>query len=111
MGTDLNPLIRDLFKRIIDSRNIMSLFKYQRLDSKAAPVFIQAAALPCQAQEIIKKMIPCCYYLYPGTHGDKSRHAEPTLIETSCIRITQFYGRREKPFEPNRSWITCGVAR
>jgi len=36
----LDPLVKDFFVRIIDSRNIISLYKYLRLGPKTAPSFI-----------------------------------------------------------------------
>jgi hypothetical protein len=93
MSMDLNPVIRDLFKRIIDSRNIMSLFKYQRLNSKAAPVFIPGGSITVdRLQDIIKKdNILAVTTLIRELTGIKADTPNPTLIERSLYKgITQF---------------------
>lgn len=41
MQERLHPLMRMLFKRLIDSRNLMSTYKYLRLDLKALPSFVE----------------------------------------------------------------------
>jgi len=38
--TKLHPLMKEFFVRIIDSRNILSLYKFLRLNPKTAPAFI-----------------------------------------------------------------------
>ena len=102
MGTDLNPLIRDLFCRIIDSRNIMSVFKYQRLNSKAAPVFIPGGSITVtRLQEIIKKDdIFAVTNLIRELTGIKADTPNPTLVESSLYKgITRFLRKRGKhPF-------------
>ncbi|HUI67279.1 MAG TPA: V-type ATPase subunit [Nitrospirota bacterium] len=116
MGTDLNPLIRDLFSRIIDSRNIMSLFKYQRLNSKAAPVFIPGGSIAvARLQEIIKKDdISAVSNLIRELAGIKADTPNPTLIESSLYKgITQFLRKRGKnPFgaEPIMDYLwRCSI--
>lgn len=116
MSTELNPLIRDLFKRIIDSRNIMSLFKYQRLDSEAAPVFIPGGSIAvARLKEIIKKdetfAVPTLIRELTGIKTDKP---DPTLIEGSLYKgITQFLRKKGKhPFgaEPIMDYLwRCSI--
>jgi vacuolar-type H+-ATPase subunit C/Vma6 len=102
MSTDLNPLIRDLFSRIIDSRNIMSLFKYQRLNSKTAPVFIPGGSIAVDRfKEIVKKDdIFAVTSLIRELTGIKADKPNPTLIESSLYKgITQFLRKTGKhPF-------------
>ncbi len=102
MSTDLNHLIRDFFSRIIDSRNIMSLFKYQRLNSKTAPVFIPGGSLTlARFQEIVKSDdIFAVTTLIRELTGIKVDKPDPTLIESSLYKgITQFLRRTGKhPF-------------
>jgi hypothetical protein len=116
MGTDLNPLIRDLFCRIIDSRNIMGLFKYQRLNSKAAPVFIPGGSIALdRLQEIIKKGdIFAVTILIREITGIKSDTPNPTLIESSLYKgITKFLRKKGKhPFgaEPIMDYLwRCSI--
>jgi vacuolar-type H+-ATPase subunit C/Vma6 len=116
MGTDLDPLIRDLFCHIIDSRNIMSLFKYQRLNSKAAPVFIPGCSINvARFQEILKKDdIFAVTALIRELTGIRADTPDPTLIETSLYRgITQFLRKRGKhPFgaEPIMDYLwRCSI--
>jgi vacuolar-type H+-ATPase subunit C/Vma6 len=102
MGSDLNPLIHDLFSRIIDSRNIMSLFKYQRLNSKAVPVFITGGSITvARLQEIIKKDdVFAVTALIRELTGIKADTPSPTLIESSLYKgITKFLRKTGKhPF-------------
>ncbi len=102
MGTDLNPLIRDFFSHIIDSRNIMSLFKYQRLNSKIAPVIIPGGSIAvARIQEIIKKDdIFAVTSLIRELTGIKAEKPDPTLVEASLYKgITQFLRKTGKnPF-------------
>jgi vacuolar-type H+-ATPase subunit C/Vma6 len=116
MSTDLNPLIHDFFSRIIDSRNIMSLFKYQRLNSKAAPVFILGGSIAvARFQEIIKKDdIFAVTNLIRELTGIKADAPSPTLIESSLYKgITQFLRKRGKhPFgaEPIMDYLwRCSI--
>ncbi|HYQ48378.1 MAG TPA: V-type ATPase subunit [Thermodesulfovibrionales bacterium] len=116
MGTDLHPLIRDLFKRIIDSRNIMSLFKYQRLDSKAAPVFIPGGSITvARLQEIIKKGDTFAVTtLIRELTGIKADTPNPTQIESSLYKgITKFLRKTGKhPFgaEPIMDYLwRCSI--
>ena len=102
MGSDLNPLIRDFFSRIIDSRNIMSLFKYQRLESKAVPVFIPGGSITVpRLLEIIKKDdVFAVTALIRELTGIKADTPNPTLIESSLYKgITKFLRKTGKhPF-------------
>jgi len=116
MGTDLNPLIRDLFSRIIDSRNVMSLFKYQRLNSNRAPVFIPGGSIAvARFKEIIKKDdIFAVTILIRELTGIKVDTPSPTLIEISLYKgITQFLRKRGKhPFgaEPIMDYLwRCSI--
>lgn len=45
INTGLHPVIRTFFVRIIDSRNIMSLYKYLRLNAKKIPFFISGGSI------------------------------------------------------------------
>jgi vacuolar-type H+-ATPase subunit C/Vma6 len=102
MNTNLNPLIRDLFSRITDSRNIMSLFKYQRLNSKTEPIFIPGGSIAVdRLQEIVKKDdIFAVTALIRELTGIKAERPDPTLIEVSLYKgITRFLRRTGKdPF-------------
>jgi len=116
MDTDLNPLIRDFFKRIIDSRNVMSLFKYQRLNSKAAPVFIPGGSISVdRLQESIKKDdIFAVTALVRELTGIKADTPNPTLVESSLYEgITRFLRRAGKhPFgaEPIMDYLwRCSI--
>jgi vacuolar-type H+-ATPase subunit C/Vma6 len=42
----LHPLVRDFFIRIIDARNIISLYKYLRMNMTAALTFIPGGTIP-----------------------------------------------------------------
>jgi vacuolar-type H+-ATPase subunit C/Vma6 len=41
----LHPLMKDFFVRIIDSRNILALYKFLRLNPKAVPTFIPGGSI------------------------------------------------------------------
>ena len=102
MGTDLDPVIRGFFSRIIDSRNIMSLFKYQRLDSKTKPFFIPSGSIAvARLQEIIENGdVFAVTSLIREVTGIKAERPDPTLIEGSLYKgITRFLQKTGKsPF-------------
>ncbi len=96
IDTDLDPLIRDFFSRIIDSRNIMSLFKYQRLNSKTMPIFISGGSIPVsRLQKIVKEDdIFAVTALIRELTGMKVDKPDPVLIESSLYKgITKFLRR------------------
>lgn len=53
MQERLQPLMKMLFMRLIDSRNIMSIYKFLRLDSKALPSFIEGGNVPTERHKEI----------------------------------------------------------
>ncbi|HEY6009993.1 MAG TPA: V-type ATPase subunit, partial [Nitrospirota bacterium] len=46
VSTGLHPLIRTFFTRVIDSRNIMGLFKYTGMEFSALPTFLNNGSIP-----------------------------------------------------------------
>jgi vacuolar-type H+-ATPase subunit C/Vma6 len=42
----IHPLMKMFFMRLIDSRNIMGIYKFLKLDSKALPSFIEGGTVP-----------------------------------------------------------------
>jgi vacuolar-type H+-ATPase subunit C/Vma6 len=42
----LHPIMKTFFVRLIDARNIMSVYKYLRLEKRATPLFIKGGTVP-----------------------------------------------------------------
>ncbi len=93
MSTNLNPIMREFFSRIIDSRNIISLFKYQHLNSAVLPVFLPGGSIPvARLEEIVRKDdLVAVGALVRERTGIKVDQPNPTVIETSLYRgITRY---------------------
>ncbi len=86
---ELHPLMKEFFVRIIDSRNILSLFKFLRLHPKSVPIFIPLGGIgEAVFAEIIKENdIPRLYRL-AGLKGESPGQA--TLEGTLYRKMTAF---------------------
>ncbi len=49
----LHPLMKQFFRHLIDSRNIMSAYKYLRIEKRAAPAFIPGGTIPVERLEAV----------------------------------------------------------
>lgn len=91
-----HPLIRDFFIRIIDSRNIIALYKHLRWEMKVAPYFISGGRISkAKLIEILnKENIFGVLSLIQTLTGIRIQKPDATNIEKSLYKgITQFLKR------------------
>lgn len=93
MHKKLHPLMKMFFVRIIDSRNILSCYKYLRLNAKAEPVFIPGGSiaetqLRETAESLDMRKIGDLIHEFSGIKLDTFT---PSQVETSLYKgITRF---------------------
>jgi vacuolar-type H+-ATPase subunit C/Vma6 len=85
---DLHPLMQRFFQRLIDSRNIMSLYTSLRFEHKAEPSFISGGTMPLSGmKEIVQKEgIPGICSLVREFTGIKIEKPEPTAVEVALYK-------------------------
>jgi vacuolar-type H+-ATPase subunit C/Vma6 len=84
----LHPLMKDFFARIIDARNIISLYKFLRLDPKTAPAFIPYGSIgESRFAGIIEKKDMLEIYGLAGTKdkGPGRSNIENTLYKNISV--------------------------
>ncbi len=99
LNAKLHPLMRDFFIRIIDSRNIISLYKYLRMNITAPLTFIPGGAIPeTRLGEILKKKdLFGIGSLIREISGIKMEIPGATQIENALYRgITKFLKKAGK---------------
>ncbi len=101
-AANLPPLMKAFFIRLIDSRNIMSAFKYLRMEKQAHPVFIAGGTIPETefASIIGKSDLSRVNALVRGFSGLKGEAFDTTRVETSLYKgITRFLKKEgREPF-------------
>jgi vacuolar-type H+-ATPase subunit C/Vma6 len=103
-GSALHPIIKTFFARVIDSRNIMSMYKHLRFEQKAVPAFIPGGTLPeARLREVIARedLFGICS-LVREFCGIKIDAPDPTKVEVALYKaITAFLKKEGKePFGP-----------
>lgn len=97
INSKLHPLIRDFFMRIIDSRNIIALYKHLRWEIKVAPYFIGGGSISkVRLKEVWDKGdIFGLISMIQGLTGLRIQRPDATRIEGSLYKgITQFLKRK-----------------
>ncbi len=98
----LDPLMRIFFSRLIDSRNIMSLYKHLRLNIKTEPEFLPGGGIAeARLREVLKSGdLFGVSSLIREFIGIKIERPDPTQVETSLYKgITRFLRKEGKdPF-------------
>lgn len=97
-----NPLMRMFFSRLVDARNIMGIYKYLRLELKAAPHPIPGGGI-CEAklQELARKAdITALGQAIREFTGTAVERPDPTSIEMALYRgMTKWLGKEGRaPF-------------
>ncbi len=94
-GARLHPLIKKFFVHIIDARNILSLYKFIRLQPHGAPPFIPLGSVGESAfKEIIEENDSIRFYKLAGMKSDAPVHA---TVEASVYKnITLFLRKAGK---------------
>lgn len=98
----LHPVIRTFFARVIDSRNIISMYKYMRLEQGTLPHFIPGGSIPeSQFRAVIAKedLFGVCS-LVREFSGLKIDTPDPTKVEIALYKgITNFLKKEgREPF-------------
>lgn len=91
--TPLHPVIREFFSRVIDARNILSLYKSVRSNAKDAAVFIPGGAVPIgQLKDLMEKDdLFAVISLVRQVSGITVAAPDPTQVEVSLYRgITKY---------------------
>ncbi len=102
VGSRLHPLVHLFFSRLIDARNIISLYKYLRLELKSLPPALPGGGIPeARLREAAGKGdLPAIGSLIHEFTGIKVERPEPTMVEvalyTSMTRWLHKEGR--EPF-------------
>jgi vacuolar-type H+-ATPase subunit C/Vma6 len=92
-GTGLHPLMKTFFARLIDSRNIMSVYKYLRLEKRTTPAFIPGGTIPeAKLGTVIEKGdLFGVNSLVRDFSGVKIETPDPTKVETALYKgMTRF---------------------
>jgi vacuolar-type H+-ATPase subunit C/Vma6 len=93
----LHPVMERFFKRLIDARNIMNLYKYFRLELTAAPPFIEGGDVP---KERVKELIgrhdaAAVTSLVRERTGIKLETPDPTEVESALYKGMTRHLRKE----------------
>ncbi len=86
--TARHPIMKRFFSRVVDARNIMSLYKYLRLDLKTAPSFLPGGSIAearmkdLVAKDDILAVIP----LVRELTGMTIERPDPTAVELALYR-------------------------
>jgi vacuolar-type H+-ATPase subunit C/Vma6 len=92
-GLPLHPVLRGFFKRIIDSRNILALYKALRTGGPREGIFLAGGNVPVERLAVLleKEDILEVAGLVREAAGVKIASPEPTLVEVALYRgITRF---------------------
>ncbi len=101
-GSGLHPLMKTFFARLIDSRNIMSLYKCLRLDLKTPPSFISGGLIAeARLREVLaKNELFGVNALISDHFGIKIDAPEPTKVELALYKGLTGFLKKEgrEPF-------------
>ena len=101
-GIGLHPLMKTFFARLIDSRNIMSVYKHLRLEKRTAPAFIPGGMIPeAKLGTVIEKGdLFAVNSLVRDFSGVKVEAPDPTKVETALYKgMTRFLKKEgREPF-------------
>ena len=97
VDSDLPPLLKRFFSRIIDARNIMGLYKYLRLGFKVKPEFMSGGTISeIRLSNIMKKDdLPGVALLVRECTGIAVERPDPTSIELALYRGMTRWLRKE----------------
>jgi len=102
MAAKMHPLMKAFFSRIIDARNIMSLYKCLRLEIATPPVFLPSGSISVAKLQAVLRSgdlfgITSLIREFIGIRID---NPEPTLVEVSLYKGITRYLRKEgkEPF-------------
>ena len=102
INSRLHPLMKMFFSRIIDGRNIMSVYKYLRFDLKSRPGFIPGGSIAAlRMKEIMAKDdLMALSALVREFTGVAVERPDPTSIERALYRGMTHWLRKEgrEPF-------------
>lgn len=98
----LHPILKNLFTRLIDARNIISAYKFQRLEQQAAPAFIPGGQIEqARFADIVAKddIFGICS-LVREFSGVKIEAPDPAKVEIALYHgITRFLKKEgREPF-------------
>ncbi len=103
-NTNLHPVMKTFFARVIDSRNIMSLYKHLRLEQKKVPPFIPGGTIPETRlrKAIAKEELFGICSLIRKFFGITIEAPDPTKVEIALYKgITAFLKKEgREPFGP-----------
>lgn len=98
----LHPLMRTFFERLIDARNILSMYKYLRLEQASFPPFIPGGRIEmARLQETaVKENFPGICSLVREFFGIKIDAPDPTKVEIGLYRGVTVFLKKEgrEPF-------------
>jgi hypothetical protein len=97
IDSDLHRLLKVFFSRLIDSRNIMGLYKYLRLEFKVQPIFIAGGAIPEMRLNTIIRAddLPGVVLLVRECTGIAVERPDSTSIELALYRGMTRWLRKE----------------
>jgi vacuolar-type H+-ATPase subunit C/Vma6 len=101
-GTDLHPLMKSFIARLIDSRNIMSLYKSLRREKREAPSFITGGTIAVSRlmMTLEKGDLPGVSNLIRDFSGIRIEAPDLTKVETALYKgMTRFLKKEgREPF-------------
>jgi len=104
VSSKLHPLMREFFTRLIDSRNIMTLYKHLRSDEKSAPLFISGGTIAMsRCRNILGSGDMIAFNaLVNESAGIKTAQPDPAQVENALYRGTTRSLRKagREPFGP-----------
>jgi vacuolar-type H+-ATPase subunit C/Vma6 len=99
----LHPLLRAFFARLIDARNIMSVYKYLRLDENSLPPLNSGGRLPAGRYKDIaeRKDLAGFISVIKKLTGIRIERPDATNVENSLYQMVTKFMRKEgrKPLE------------
>ncbi len=97
LGQPLHPVLRELFVRIIDARNILSLYKSLRLASRDPSVFIPGGTVPVERLRDLQERddVFATIALVRQVAGITIAAPEPTQVEIALYRGITRYVKEE----------------
>ena len=96
LGGRLHPVLRELFRRIVDARNILSLYRSLRLSARDASVFLRGGTVAVERLADLQKRddLFATVALVRHAAGITIAAPDPALIEVSLYRgITRYLGK------------------
>lgn len=95
--SELHPVIRKFFMRIIDSRNVITLLKHMKWDMKAVPDFIKGGNIsPSRLREAIEKRDAAgMSSIILRVTGTSVQKPEAVAVENSLYKAMTRFLRRE----------------